>query len=179
MIPAAVTFTPASGKRASSSFISGVTLPHRRRSDPGCSTSVGLRMLPPITPGIDAVVEKSARLAWPVSWKRRSLSVNPTLPGPSEHRIALAVVAGGDHVQPRADLRFIPPFAPVMQRDVQAAVQRLPAVRPTPLALLDAEPLRRDFPRQHRQRAIVAFSLTVNTPCCCCQRMSSNTGFSR
>ena len=82
MIPAAVTFTPASGKRASSSFISGVTLPHRRRSDPGCSTSVGLRMLPPITPGIDAVVEKSARLAWPVSWKRRSLSVNPTLPGP-------------------------------------------------------------------------------------------------
>lgn len=44
-----------------------------------------------------------------------------------------------------------------MQRDVQAAVQRLPAVRPTPLALLDAEPLRRDFPRQHRQRAIVAF----------------------
>ena len=51
MIPAAVTFTPASGKRASSSFISGVTLPHRRRSDPGCSTSVGLRMLPPITPG--------------------------------------------------------------------------------------------------------------------------------
>ena len=72
------------------------------------------------------MVEKSARLAWPVSWKRRSLSVNPTLPGPSEHRIALAVVAGGDHVQPRADLRFIPPFAPVMQRDVQAAVQRLP-----------------------------------------------------
>ena len=136
-------------------------------------------MLPPITPGIDAVVEKSARLA--AGQLEAQIAVGqPYLARPeSEHRIALAVVAGGDHVQPRADLRFIPPFAPVMQRDVQAAVQRLPAVRPTPLALLDAEPLRRDFPRQHRQRAIVAFSLTVNTPCCCCQRMSSNTGFSR
>ncbi|MND95518.1 hypothetical protein D3C80_877740 [compost metagenome] len=180
VMPAAVTFTPANGKRASSNFISGVALPHSRSSEPDCKTSVGLRMVPLTIPGIEAVIEKSDRFAWPVSWKRRSLSVRPTLPGPSVNtalplplwpsvmtfKRALICVSSKPLLQ-SCSAMFTPPFSGCWLYGQRHS----PCLMLTCWALISQGSVARGL--------FSPFSVSVSTPCCCCQRMSNSKGLSR